>query len=155
MIRLTPRKWSPDCGAFFIISADASPKMRPCWTWVMIRITTALVGIACWTSHIGLCLGPLSHVTPSGVLHQREWMVWFGLAWADNMSILWTSRRLRNMSDVRIRLGWCQMAIVYEPWVVGGLCIQAQPLDQGWYEKYCVQSQLSILNSNMDEVIFL
>lgn len=37
----------------------------------------------------------------------------------------------------------------------GGLCIQAQPLDQGWYEKYCVQSQLSILNSNMDEVIFL
>lgn len=37
----------------------------------------------------------------------------------------------------------------------GGLCIQAQPLDQGWYEKYCVQSRVATLIPTWDELILV
>ena len=69
----------------------------------------------------------------------EAWVVW--LVWLLT-TCLFYGRRLKNTSDVRIKLGWwwCQMAVVDEPWVVVW-----QPLysgtefhvrDQGWYEKY-------------------
>ena len=155
MIRLTSRKWSPGCGVFFFHNFGRcfTKNASLFWTRVMIRIRSVMDANGSSRNSVL----NISYRVVFGSAFSRHnfrgtsseaWVVWLG--WLLT-TCLFYGRRLKNTSDVRIKLEWwwCQMAVVDEPWVVVW-----QPLysgtefhvrDRGWYEKWVQSINYSLL----------